>query len=107
MTEFDAKLAIEREQLEELAWTLVGRVEVDKDTESILPLFIDHYGYGSEEDEEYESSPGPVRRVAVSNTPATNLDSAAVSAAANAAATALARQQPVIQDPPRARSMEK
>ena len=68
-----------------------------------MPLFEDPYGYGSEEDEEYESSLGLVRRVAVYIAPATNLDSAAVSAAANAAAAALARQQPVIQDPPRGR----
>ena len=81
----------------------IGRVEVDDDIESILPMFEDRYGYGSEEDEEYESSPGPVRRVAVYTAPATNLDSAAVTAAANAAAAALARQQPVIQDLPRAR----
>ena len=71
-----------------------------------MPLFEDCYGYGSEEDEEYESSPGPVRRVTVYTAPATNLDSAVVSAAANAAAAALARQQPAIQDPPRAQVEE-
>ena len=102
-TEVAARPTIEREQLEKPAWTPVGWVEIDEDIESILPLFEDCHGYGSEGDDGYESSLGPVRRVAVYTAPATNIDSAAVTAAANAAATALARQSPVIQDPTRTR----
>ena len=46
---------------------------INDDTESILELFEDRYGYKVEE-EEYESEPGPVRRAAVYTTPAINTE---------------------------------
>ena len=47
------------------------RGEIYNDTDSILELFEDRYGYGIDE-EEYESESGPVGRAAVYTAPAIN-----------------------------------
>ena len=51
--------------------TWVSRGQINDDTESILELFEDRYGYGIEEDE-FEPELVPVRRVPVYTIPATN-----------------------------------
>ena len=63
-----------------------------KDEESIMELLEDRYGYEVEE-EVYELFPGPIHRVGVYTTPATNLDPASVSVAAVATTDALAQIQ--------------
>ena len=73
------------------AW--VPRKAIDEDSESILELFEDRYGYGIEEEEEYESSPGPVRRVGVYTAPAINLGQVAGSPAAATSAEAATQSQ--------------
>ena len=86
-TEIDLPVTTQEVQLEEPAWT--PRRVVEEDEESILELFKDRYGYGLEE-EEYESSPGPIRRVGVYTAPAMNLDPESISVAATTTAKALA-----------------
>ena len=49
--------------------TRVSHERISDDTESILELFEDRYGY---DDDEFESEPVPVRRVPVYTVPASN-----------------------------------
>ena len=49
--------------------TRLSHERFSDDTESILELFEDRYGY---DDDEFESEPVPVRRVPVYTVPATN-----------------------------------
>ena len=86
-TKIDLPVTTQEAQSEELAWA--PRKVIEEDEESILELFEDRYRYGKEE-EEYESSPGPIRRVSVYTAPATNLDPASISAAATTTVEALA-----------------
>ena len=89
-TEIDLPVTAQEAQSDDPAWA--PRKVIEDDEESILEQFEDRYGYGIEE-EEYELSPGPIRRVGVYTTPTMNLDPASISAAATTTADALAQNQ--------------
>ena len=76
--------------------TRVPRERYSDDTESILELFEDRYGY---EDDEFESEPVPMRRVPVYTVPATNTNqerTLAVVSNPGGAAPSLAIREPLV-----------
>ena len=89
-TDFDLPVTTQEGQLEEPIWMPIRKIEEDE--ESIQELLEERYGYELEE-EEHELSLGPIRRVGVYTTPATQLDPESVSAAAIATTEALAQNQ--------------
>ena len=79
--------------------TRVSRGRISDDTESILELLEDHYGYDIEDDE-FKSEPVPVRRVPVYTMPTTNTNqerALAVVTNPGGSAPSLAIREPLIQ----------
>ena len=77
--------------------TRVSHGQISDDTESILELFEDRYGY---DDDEFESEPVPVRRVHVYTVPASNTNqerALAVVTNPDGSAPSLAIREPLIQ----------
>ena len=78
--------------------TRVPRERFSDDTESILELFEDRYGYDEDEDE-LESEPAPIRRVPVYTVPASNTNQERVLAVVSnpgGAAPSLAIREPLV-----------